>query len=263
MRIPIYQVDAFSGAIFSGNPAAICPLDEWLPDAMLQSIASENNLSETAYFIKRSEGKYDLRWFTPAVEIDLCGHATLASAWILFNELGVEGDFLHFQTKSGELVVQRRGDLLAMNFPSRPPQPTAPCAGLLKALGGAPKSVLAARDYLVIYGTEKEVKALKPDVAALMDIDKFAVIVTAPGDTCDFVSRFFAPAKGVAEDPVTGSAHSTLIPYWAGVLKKDVMHARQISARGGEIFCQMMGDRVEIAGRGALFLTGEIMIPEA
>jgi PhzF family phenazine biosynthesis protein len=197
------------------------------------------------------------------VEVDLCGHATLASAWVLFHELGVEGDFLHFQTKSGELVVQRQGETLAMDFPSRPPQPVTPCEGLLMALGGQPTAVLAARDYLVVYRTEQEVKALKPDMAGLMRIDKFAVIVTAPGETCDFVSRFFAPAKGVPEDPVTGSSHSTLIPYWAAELKKDVLHARQISARGGELFCQMMGDRVEMAGRCALFLKGQILIPDA
>lgn len=258
----MYQVDAFSGHVFAGNPAAICPLSEWLPDATMQAIAAENNLSETAFFVRRPDGKYDLRWFTPAVEVDLCGHATLASGWILFNEIGAEGNFIHFQTKSGELIVERRGDILAMNFPSRPPRPIKPCAGLLEALGGKPQAVLAARDYLVVYETEKELKALTPDLAGLMKIDKFAVIVTAPGDTCDFVSRFFAPAKGVPEDPVTGSAHSTLIPYWSGQLKKDVLHARQVSARGGELFCQMMGDRVEMAGRGALFLKGEIVVPD-
>lgn len=262
MRIPIYQVDAFSSHVFAGNPAAICPLGQWLPDATMQSIALENNLSETAFFVKRDDGHYDLRWFTPAVEVDLCGHATLASAWVLFHELEAEGDFLHFQTKSGELVVQRRGDFLAMNFPSRPPQRVTPCDGLLEAIGGQPHSVLAARDYLLVYDTEKEVKELKPNMAGLMNIDRFAVIVTAPGNKVDFVSRFFAPAKGVPEDPVTGSAHSTLIPYWSGVLKKDVLHAKQISARGGELFCQMLGDRVEMAGRGALFLKGEILLPE-
>jgi PhzF family phenazine biosynthesis protein len=258
----MYQVDAFSGQVFAGNPAAICPLTEWLPDATMQAIAAENNLSETAFFVRRPDGRYDLRWFTPAVEVDLCGHATLASAWLLFNELGAKDNFLHFETKSGELVVERRGELLAMNFPARPPQRVTPCDGLLAALGGEPQAVLAARDYLVVYGTEKEVRALKPDMAGLMNIDRFAVIVTAQGDKCDFVSRFFAPAKGVPEDPVTGSAHSTLIPYWSGELKKDLMHARQVSARGGELFCQMMGDRVEMVGRGALFLKGEILIPE-
>jgi PhzF family phenazine biosynthesis protein len=263
MRIPIYQVDAFSSQVFAGNPAAICPLAQWLPEATMQSIAAENNLSETAFFVRRPDGTYDLRWFTPAVEIDLCGHATLASAWVLFNEICTEVNHVQFWTKSGELVVERRGDILAMNFPARRPQPVDACDGLLKAIGGEPQLVLAARDYLLVYETEAEVRALQPDMGALLKIDKFAVIVSAPGDTCDFVSRFFAPAKGVPEDPVTGSAHSTLIPYWSSVLKKGVLHARQISARGGELFCRMMGDRVEMAGRGALFLKGEILIADA
>ena len=259
MRIPIYQVDAFSGQVFAGNPAAVCPLERWLPDTTLASIATENNLSETAYFVRAGSG-YELRWFTPTVEVDLCGHATLAAAWVLFHELGFTGPAISFHTKSGELTVERKGDLLELNFPSRPPQEVTVHPGLLAALGGNPKTVLAARDYIVEYGTEAEVKALDPDFSALAKVDRFAVIVTAKGDTVDFVSRFFAPAQGVPEDPVTGSAHTTLVPYWAEKLGKDVLRARQISKRGGELYCQMQGDRVRIAGRVSLFLRGEIVL---
>lgn len=259
MRIPIYQVDAFTSRVFAGNPAAICPLERWLPDATLASIATENNLSETAYFVKAASG-FELRWFTPAVEVDLCGHATLASAWVLFHELGFMGPAITFHTKSGELTVERKGEMLEMDFPARPPQQVPVDPALLAALGGSPTNVLAARDYLVEYGSEAEVRALNPDFKALAGVDRFAVIATAKGDTVDFVSRFFAPARGVPEDPVTGSAHTTLVPYWADKLGKDVLHARQISRRGGELYCQMRGDRVRISGRGALFLRGEIVL---
>ncbi|MGA8599695.1 MAG: PhzF family phenazine biosynthesis protein [Bryobacteraceae bacterium] len=259
MRIPVYQVDAFTDSVFKGNPAAICPLDGWLPDETMQSIAAENNLSETAFFVRNGWG-YKLRWFTPAVEVDLCGHATLASAFVLFNLLGEKQDRIVFETKSGTLTVTRRGDLLALNFPSRPPVPVEPCSGLFDALGLKPTTILAARDYLAVYGSEDELRSLDPNMEGLRRIDKFAVIATAPGNKCDFVSRFFAPAKGVPEDPVTGSAHCTLIPYWAGRLGKNQLQARQISRRGGELFCELRGDRVEMAGRGALFLKGEILL---
>src|SRR5579875_2931381 len=243
MELPIYQVDAFSSSVFSGNPAAICPLESWLPDATLQAIATENNLSETAFFVPR-DGAYQLRWFTPGCEVDLCGHATLASAHVLFSELKCGGDTLRFETKSGELLVHREDDRLAMDFPSRPPQPISPDPALVPALGGNPVEVLAARDYLIRYASESEVRALTPDMEALKKIDRFAFIVTAPGENCDFVSRFFAPAKGVPEDPVTGSAHCTLIPYWAERLGKTELHARQVGPRGGELFCRLAGDRV-------------------
>jgi PhzF family phenazine biosynthesis protein len=259
VELPIYQVDAFASSVFSGNPAAICPLEAWLPDDTLQSIATENNLSETAYFVQK-DGRFELRWFTPGCEVDLCGHATLASAHVLFTELGYGGDTLRFETKSGELVVRREGDRLAMDFPSRPPQPVTPAPELLNALGGDVVEVLAARDYMVRYGSEREVRALSPNLEALKNIDRFAVIVTAPGDGCDFVSRFFAPAKGVPEDPVTGSAHCTLIPYWAGKLGKTELHARQVGRRGGELFCKLAGDRVVISGHAALFLRGRILV---
>lgn len=260
MEIPIYQVDAFTSRVFAGNPAAICPLDSFLPDAVMQSIAAENNLAETAFFVRSGEDRFALRWFTPACEIDLCGHATLASAHTLFHELGQTGDLLRFDTKSGELTVRRDGNKLTLNFPSRPPQPVTPHAGLLAALGGEPDAVLGARDYLVRYPTEADVRALKPNMLALMDIDRFAVIVTAPGEKSDFVSRFFAPAKGVPEDPVTGSAHCTLVPYWAAKLGKTELYGRQISARGGDLFCKLIGDRVEMSGEGVLYLKGSIFV---
>ncbi|HZQ52853.1 MAG TPA: PhzF family phenazine biosynthesis protein [Bryobacteraceae bacterium] len=259
MELPLFQVDAFTDSLFSGNPAAICPLENWLPDATLQAIATENNLSETAFFVRNSH-RFQLRWFTPGCEVDLCGHATLASAYVLFHELHEPGDTLRFETKSGELAVHRDGDRLAMDFPARPPQPVEPDSRLVKALGGTPTEILVARDYLVRYKTAEEVRQLAPNMELLTQIDRFAFIVTAPGTDCDFVSRFFAPAKGVPEDPVTGSAHCTLIPYWARELNKTSLHARQIGRRGGELFCKLMGDRVEIAGYAKLFLRGTIWV---
>ncbi len=225
----------------------------------MQAIAAENNLAETAYFV-RNGGSFHLRWFTPACEVDLCGHATLASAFILFQELNEPGDRIRFDTKSGQLIVRREGDLLLMDFPSRSPVPVQPDPILVPAMGGNPVEILAARDYLIRYASEEEVAQLSPDLYALSRIDRFAVIATAPGKDCDFVSRFFAPARGVPEDPVTGSAHCTLIPYWAKQLGKTTLRARQISRRGGDVFCTSRGDRVEIAGRAALFLRGRITI---
>jgi predicted PhzF superfamily epimerase YddE/YHI9 len=260
MRIPIYQVDAFSGDLFRGNPAAICPLDQWLPDDTMQSIAAENNLAETAFYYPNGSG-YHLRWFTPAVEIDLCGHATLASAHVIYSiRQESSAPLIRFQTKSGELTVERDGDLYALNFPSRPPKECAIDPGLHAALGATPRLTLAARDYLCVYETEDEVRSLAPDMRGLAGIDRFATIVTAPGRDSDFVSRFFAPAKGVPEDPVTGSAHCTLIPYWSKRLGKTELHARQVSARGGELFCRDLGERVRMAGRAVKFLEGHIEI---
>jgi PhzF family phenazine biosynthesis protein len=259
MELSIFQVDAFSSKVFGGNPAAICPLEKWLPDATLQSVASENNLSETAYFVPTGD-RYHLRWFTPAAEMDLCGHATLASAYVLFHELQYSNESVYFDTKSGELVVKREGDLLVMDFPSRPPKPVNADARLAAAMGGNPKEILASRDYFLVYDTEEEVLALQPDMAALSRLDKPTFIATARGKNCDFVSRFFAPTLGVPEDPVTGSAHCTLIPYWAAKLGKDLLHAWQVSARRGELFCKLAGDRVEMAGHAALYLKGQIWV---
>ena len=262
MRLPIYQVDAFADKLFGGNPAAICPLPQWLPDATMQAIAAENNLAETAFFV-REGSDYALRWFTPTVEVDLCGHATLASAHIVFSFLEPKRENVNFQTlKAGTLNVARRDDLLVMDFPARPPNPVEAPAGLLAAIGGKPREVLKARDHLVVYGSAAEVAALTPDFAALAKIaDCWAAIVTAPGDNgVDFVSRFFAPAKGVPEDPVTGSSHCTLVPYWAKRLGKTELNARQLSRRGGALRCALRGDRVSIGGRAALYLEGQITV---
>ncbi|MBL8176076.1 MAG: PhzF family phenazine biosynthesis protein [Bryobacterales bacterium] len=259
MRISIYQVDAFAAVPFTGNPAAICPLDEWLPDPLMQAIAAENNLAETAFFV-REAGAYRLRWFTPAVEVDLCGHATLASAYILWEKLGFAGDVVTFETRSGVLHVTRDHDIIALDFPSRPPAACEVHPALLAALGGAPREVLAARDYFVVFDSQAEVEALTPNFAALSKVDRFAVIATAPGDEHDFVSRFFAPAQGIDEDPVTGSAHCTLTPYWSARLAKPKLKAKQISPRGGVLLCEDRGDRVSIAGKAVLYLEGSISV---
>lgn len=260
MRQALYQVDAFTREVFRGNPAAICPLEGWLPEATMQSIATENNLSETAFFVREGNG-YRLRWFTPAVEVDLCGHATLASAWVLFNKLGHADDSVTFHTLSGKLEVARQGDLLVMDFPARPAKPVEPCVGLLEALGGAPEAVLAARDHLVVYASAAEVRELQPDMARLQGTDSYAAIATAPGEgDYDCVSRFFAPTQGVPEDPVTGSAHCTIVPYWAERLGKSTIRAYQASSRGGELMCELQGDRAAIAGNCAFYMQGTIEI---
>jgi PhzF family phenazine biosynthesis protein len=259
-RIPMYQVDAFAGHVFSGNPAAICPLENWLPDTQMQAIAAENNLAETAFFIRNGAG-YKLRWFTPLVEVELCGHATLASAFVILNDLTPGERSVSFDTKSGVLTVTREGDLYSLDFPSRPPEACDNVyPGLVPALGGKPVTVLSARDYLVVYGSEDELRALRPDMSALMKVDRFAVIATAPGREADFVSRFFAPAKGVPEDPVTGSAHCTLIPYWSKRLGRKKLHAFQVSPRGGELWCEDRGARVTISGKAVRFFEGAIFL---
>ncbi len=259
MQIPIYQVDAFSSCVFSGNPAAVCPLERWLPDEQMQAIAAENNLSETAFFV-RNGNRYDLRWMTPATEVDLCGHATLASAFVIFEYLDPTLASVVFDTRSGELTVTRRQGLLCMDFPARPPQPVDVHPNLVRALGGEPVEILGSRDYLVVYRSEEEVRRLAPDMALLAELDRFAVIVSAPGSNADFVSRFFAPAQGVPEDPVTGSAHCTLVPYWSARLGKRELRALQVSKRGGELWCEDRGDRVSIAGHAVLYMQGRIHI---
>ena len=261
MNISYFAVDAFARKAFEGNPAGVCPLEKWLTDSTMQSIAAENSLSETAFFVSRGDD-YELRWFTPAVEIDLCGHATLASAFILFSKLGRGGDKVRFHTKSGILTVTRNGAVLTLDFPSRPPKPCAVPGGLLRGLGKKPVQVLKARDYFALYEAAEDVRSLEPDFALLETLDE-KVIVTAPGEDCDFVSRFFAPTAGVPEDPVTGSAHCTLIPYWSARLGKTKMFARQVSQRGGEIFCELAGDRVLIGGKAVLYSRGEIEIDDS
>lgn len=260
MRVPIYQVDAFSGELFRGNPAAVCPLEQWLPDETMQAIAAENNLAETAFYCPNGGG-YHLRWFTPGVEVDLCGHATVASAHVIYSIRGESSaPSIVFHTRSGELRVSREGDLYALDFPSRPPVECTVDPLLNEGLGAAPKLTLAARDYLCVYDTEEEIRALRPNMEKLAATDRFAIIVTAPGREADFVSRFFAPAKGVPEDPVTGSAHCTLIPYWSQRLGKPELYARQLSRRGGELWCRDNGARVRISGKAVKFLEGFIEI---
>lgn len=262
MKIRYYEVAAFTSKLFGGNPAGVCLLANWLPDATLQSIAAENNLSETAFLVPRG-ADYDLRWFTPELEIDLCGHATLASAFVLFSEAGFQGNSIRFHSKSGVLGVSREGEILELDFPSRPAQPcTAPDA-LIRGLGKAPAQVLKSRDYFAVFASEADVRALKPDFTLLASVDALGIIVTAPGGDSDFVSRFFAPSAGVPEDPVTGSAHCTLIPYWAERLAKTELFARQVSKRGGELYCRIAGDRVRIGGKAVLFLRGGIEVSDS
>jgi len=245
--------------LFAGNPAAVCLLEGWLEDERMQAIAAENNLSETAFLV-RSGKSYELRWFTPTCEVDLCGHATLASAFVIFEYLDREAGVIRFQTRSGELRVRRNGDLLAMDFPARPAQRCEPNAALERALGKAPRELYLARDYMAVYDSEDEVRTLAPDLHALAQIDCFATIVTAPGRQADFVSRFFAPRSGIPEDPVTGSAHCTLVPYWADRLGKTSLQALQVSPRGGELWCELQGDRVSISGQAVLYLEGSIFL---
>ncbi len=263
MVLKAFVVDAFADRVFQGNPAAVVPLDRWLPDDVLQSIAAEHNLAETAYFVLEPTG-YHLRWFTPGTEVDLCGHATIAAAFVIREFLDPAASSLSFTSKSGPLGVTIDGSRLTLDFPSRPPSPVAPDEHLLAGLASPPQQILASRDYLAVYSSAAEVLALAPDMASLARIHRFAVIATAPGDPgsgLDFVSRFFAPAQGVPEDPVTGSAHSTLIPYWAGRLGKTILLAKQVSARGGLLYCELAGDRVKIGGHAVLYSKNEIYIP--
>jgi len=258
-RIPMFVVDAFADRIFTGNPAAVCLLEQWLPDPVLRSIAAENNLSETA-FVVRHASQQALRWFTPEVEVDLCGHATLAAAHVLFRHEGCPDETLRFETRSGMLSVTRDDDWICLDFPSRPPEDCGIPDDLVTGLGRAPIQVQRSRDYLTVFETEAEVRGLSPDFAALARVDSLGVIATAPGDTCDFVSRFFAPRAGIPEDPVTGSAHCTLIPYWAARLGRTELRARQVSRRGGELRCEDRGDRVGILGRAVTYSVGSIRI---
>ncbi len=268
MKIPLFQIDAFTGRVFGGNPAAICPLESWLDAETMQAIAAENNLSETAFFVANG-ADYDIRWFTPTMEIDLAGHPTLATAHVIFEHLEGGRNKVLFHTQIGDtLTITRDGDRIAMDFPSRPPTPRAGLDGMAAALGAEPAEVLAARDGFAVFESEEQVRALAPDMARVAEIDVMGVIATAPGtdagsdsDTaCDFVSRFFAPGAGVPEDPVTGSAHATLIPYWAKRLGKSELFARQISARGGELWCQDRGGRVTIAGQAVTYMQGTLRL---
>lgn len=262
MRIPLYQVDAFTNRLFGGNPAAVCPLAEWLPDATMQAIAAENNLAETAFFVAQG-GSYLLRWFTPTVEVELCGHATLASGYVVTHILAPEQRSVRFDTlKAGPLEVSRVGDMLAMDFPTWPPEGGSADRRILAALGKPPAESFVARGRtLAVYERAEEVAALKLDFAAMRQVPGANAIATAPGrDGVDFVSRYFAPSYGVDEDPVTGSAHCVLTPYWADRLGKNQLSARQISARGGDLLCTLRGDRVTLAGHAVLYLEGTIAV---
>lgn len=258
MEIDIYQIDAFANEIFSGNPAAVCPLAFWPDDELLQKIAAENNLSETAFFVEDKEG-YRLRWFTPLSEVDLCGHATLAAAFVCGEILGL-GDSIEFATRSGPLAVRREQGRFVMDFPANPPRRGGRNPLLEKALGKAPSEYLRADDHIAVFASEADILEITPDFAQLRKLDLRGVAVTAPGDNCDFVSRFFAPKLGIFEDPVTGSAHTELAPYWMEKLGKMTMHARQVSTRGGEIFCAVSGDRVLISGTAVKFMRGKIYV---
>lgn len=259
MKLPIYQIDAFTSRVFGGNPAAVVMLDEWLDETTMQAIAAENNLAETAFVIPGFESSR-LRWFTPALEVDLCGHATLATAHVLFEGIFEDRTHVRFETKSGTLAVSRRDGLLWLDFPSRPGEPAVVTEELVEALGVTPVEALRSRDLMVVLESEDAVRGFTPDLAAIERLDTFAVIVTAPGHEVDFVSRFFAPRAGIPEDPVTGSAHCTLIPYWAGRMGKATLSARQLSLRGGELTCELRGDRVLIGGQTAEYLRGEIRV---
>ena len=258
MKIKQYQVDAFASRAFGGNPAAVCPLECWLGDDVLQAIAEENNLSETAFFVPSEKG-FALRWFTPLKEIDLCGHATLATAHILFERLGYPRQIITFETRSGELFVEKKGKWLEMNFPACPPTPCAISETLVQGLGQRPIEMLAADDYIAVFDSEETVRAITPDPILLLQLDLRGVIVTAPGSDVDFVSRFFAPKFGIPEDPVTGSAHCELAPYWASKLGKNTLSAEQVSRRGGNIRCEVRSDRVILSGCAVTFMEAEII----
>ncbi len=258
-KLQIFQVDAFADQVFKGNPAAVVLVEGELDDAQMQSIAAENNLSETAFVTPGGEA-FGLRWFTPTLEVDLCGHATLASAYVLFETGLAEGGQVSFETLSGCLKVEREGDWLSLDFPTRRPVPGTVPAELSMVLGASPSEVLQSRDLLVVFEEEETVAQLEPDFAGIAALDAFAVIVTALGNEVDFVSRFFAPKAGIPEDPVTGSAHCTLIPFWADRLGKSKLRARQISKRGGDLKCENRGERVIISGKAVEYLRGEIYL---
>ena len=261
MPLHQFQIDAFTNRPFHGNPAAVCPLGKWLPDEVMQAIAGENNLSETAFFVPSDKG-YALRWFTPVREVDLCGHATLATAHALFEHLGYTSPSITFETRSGDLTVERRDGRLVMDFPACPLQPCDLPELLAEGLGHRPVEVLAGDDFLAVFESEADIRALEPNQAMLARLALRGVCVTAPGDSVDFVSRFFAPKYGIPEDPVTGSAHCQLAPYWAGRLGKPILNARQISKRGGEIGCELRHDRVLISGQAVTVMTTEILLSE-
>ncbi|MGB5082110.1 MAG: PhzF family phenazine biosynthesis protein [Burkholderiales bacterium] len=259
MKLPLYQVDAFTNRVFGGNPAAVVLLEDWLPDRVLAAIAAENNLAETAFVVTRGEAM-PLRWFTPTVEVDLCGHATLAAAHVLFRHRLPAAERVAFSTRSGELAVSREGGLLSMDFPALPGKSTPVTQAIVAVLGVRPREAYLARDLLVILESESQVRSFRPDFHRLAAFDAFGVAISAPGESADYVYRFFAPRQGIPEDPATGSASCTLVPYWAARLGKTELIAKQLSARGGELHCALRGERVLIAGHAVEYLRGEIEV---
>ena len=255
----IYQVDAFASKVFQGNPAAVCPLEQWLSDSQMQAIAAENNLSETAFFVPENNDFY-IRWFTPTTEVNLCGHATLASASVLFDELGYPHNSISFNSKSGLLSVHKENNLLVLDFPCQTPVPCPIPESIQKAFGTSVQVCLAAEDYVVVLDSEADVRQTIPDMALLRQLDLRGVIITSVSDSCDFVCRFFAPNYGIDEDPVTGSAYTQLTPYWAEKLAKTELSAKQLSDRGGDVLCELKGNRVLIKGEARLYLKGQIYL---
>lgn len=262
MEILLYQIDAFASEVFQGNPAAVCPLEGWLPDTVLHKIAGENNLSETAFYVPAASG-FHLRWFSPAGEVDLCGHATLAAAFVIFHLIGCELPQIRFETRSGGLVAGRDGENIIMDFPIRRVKVCTPPDALISGLGREPIEVLASDDYVAVFDNEEDIVSLDPDYDALRKLDLRGVVATSRGKSFDFVSRFFAPKIGINEDPVTGSSHCELAPYWADKLRKTKLKARQLSQRGGEIGCELRGDRVLLSGRAVKYMEGRITLGRA
>lgn len=258
-RFPLYQIDAFADQAFAGNPAAVMPLEQWLPDDVMQAIAAENNLSETAFFVREGNG-YRIRWFMPVGEIDLCGHATLASAFVVLTELEPGKDRVDFESMSGPLVITREGDRFCLDFPLRAPNPVPCPEGLEEALGVPVKETWRTRELFALVHDERAVRELNPDLEAVGRLSPAGIVVTAAGSDCDFVSRCFSPLEGIPEDPVTGSTHCVLVPYWSARLGKKSLFARQLSRRGGELFCEERGDRVRIAGKAVKVLEGAFLL---
>jgi len=259
MKIKFYQVDAFADKIFEGNPAAVCPLEEWIDDSLMQKIAMENNLSETAFFVKKND-EYDIRWFTPSSEVNLCGHATLATSFVLYNFLDYKEDSIVFNSKSGPLYVSQEDEIIKMNFPSEEPVECETPKAILDAFGKRPVQVLKFVDYIVVFEDEEDLTLFKPNLEALKTLDLRGVCITSKHSTYDFVSRFFAPNYGIDEDPVTGSAYTQLTPYWAKKLNKKKFHSKQLSPRGGEVHCELKDERVYISGNAVCYIVGEMTI---
>ena len=259
MELSLYQIDAFASKLFEGNPAAVCPLDEWLPDDVMQNIATENNLSETAFFVPRGDG-FHIRWFTPASEVDLCGHATLASAYVLFNILDYQNSNIAFDSRSGILTITKDNEWLVMDFPAQPPVPCDTPEEIVKAFNKKPVECLTSEDYIVVFENEKDIESAAPDFEQLKKLGLRGVAITAKSHRYDFVARFFAPNYGIPEDPVTGSAYTQLTPYWADKLGLKKFSVKQLSARGGELTCEIVDDRVFISGKAIKYMEGKILV---